>query len=401
MVRAARFVSLVAALPLVLLLLSSTRAEAGYASIVIDAENGAVLQETAADQQNFPASLTKMMTLYLTFEALRDGRIGRDDRLPVSAAAASMSPTKLGLRAGQAIKVEDAIKGLITESANDAAVVLAEAMGGSEAGFARKMTVTARRLGMLRTNFANASGLPNPNNISTARDLATLGLALIRDFPDFYPMFATRSFAYGGLTHANHNKLLGQGGVDGIKTGYIRASGFNLAASAVRDGRRLVAVVMGGTSPGWRNARMAQLLDAAFQSGKPHETLLLADAKTAETLASASRRRFLATKASNPSAPLPTATSLSVASETSRARGARGGDWAVQVGAFASDRAAKQAAAKARREAHKYLASGQILIDDSGDRYRARIGGLNRKSAQAACAALKKRGRSCLIVAAN
>ena len=241
-------------------------AEARYASIVIDAETGEVLRSRNADIRRYPASLTKMMTLYLLFEAVETGRLSLDSKLKVSKRAARQSPSKLGLRAGSTIRVEDAIKALIVKSANDIAVVVAEALGGTEAKFGQQMTRKAQALGMSRTTFRNASGLPNRKQRSTARDMSRLARALMRDFPHRYHYFDDQRFRYGGRVHRSPNRLLGHyRGMDGIKTGYIRASGFNLVASAERDGRRVIAVVFGGKTARSRNAHMANLLDLGFK----------------------------------------------------------------------------------------------------------------------------------------
>ena len=238
-----------------------------YASIVIDARSGAVIHEFNADHRRQPASLTKMMTLYLIFEALEQQQLRLDQQLRVSAHASRMQATRLGLRRGQMIGVGDAILALITHSANDAAVVLAEALGATETNFARLMTLKARYLGMPNTLFYNASGLPDRRQYSCARDMVTLGLALLNDFPRHYPMFATKHFRYKGRSYRNHNHLLGgYTGSDGIKTGYVRASGFNLVASARRGDRRLVAAVLGGQSARSRDRQMVELLDAGFTS---------------------------------------------------------------------------------------------------------------------------------------
>ncbi len=238
---------------------------ARYASIVIDAKNGDILHASRADKYRYPASLTKMMTLYMLFEALDQGRFTPDTPLRVSRNAARASPSKLGLRKGQTIKVKHAILSLVTKSANDVAVVVAEAIAGTERKFARKMTLKARKIGMRRTVFRNASGLPNRKQISTARDLATLGRRLLLDFPRYYHHFSTRNFRYGKRVFRNHNRMLGHyRGLDGIKTGYIRASGYNLVSSAKRGDVRLIGVVMGGRSSYSRNHHMAKLLDRSF-----------------------------------------------------------------------------------------------------------------------------------------
>ncbi|MGE0719672.1 MAG: D-alanyl-D-alanine carboxypeptidase family protein, partial [Alphaproteobacteria bacterium] len=195
-----------------------------YAAIVMDARTGEVLHEVNADAPRHPASITKIMTLYLTFEALERGRLQLDQQLPVSAYAATV-PWGLPLRPGMTISVEEAILGLITKSANNAATVIAESMAGTEAAFAQHMTLRARRLGMHGTTFRNASGLPDPRQITTARDFTVLARALLRDYPKYYPYFATRGFTFRGNWYHNHNRLLDQfDGLDGIKTGFVNAS---------------------------------------------------------------------------------------------------------------------------------------------------------------------------------
>jgi D-alanyl-D-alanine carboxypeptidase len=244
-----------------------------YAAIVIDDKSGFVLHEVSADEPRHPASLTKIMTLYLLFEQLEAGKLGLDTELPISTRAALQNPTKLGLKANQTIKVEDAIKGLVTKSANDAAVVVAEALGGSEAEFAKLMTLKARMLGMTSTTYVNASGLPAEEQITTARDQAVLGRAIQHRFPVYYQYFATPSFRYKGAEMRNHNNLLRQvKGVDGIKTGYTEASGYNLTSSVRRDEKHIVAVVLGGTSNGARDARMRQLIEAHISLASTQRT---------------------------------------------------------------------------------------------------------------------------------
>src|SRR6476661_6965563 len=232
-----------------------------FSSIIVDGNSGAVLTSNSPDNLRHPASLTKIMTLYLLFERLEAGKMKLDTEMAVSGHASEQAPTKLGLRPGQTIKVEDAIKGLVTRSANDAAVVIAEAIGGDEDDFARLMTRKARALGMLRTVYHNASGLPDDRQVTTARDQATLGRAIQDRFPRYYRYFSTTAFNYHGQSIRNHNHLLGSvEGVDGIKPGYTRASGFNLVTSMRRGNRHLVGVVLGGRSGGSRDAAMRSLL---------------------------------------------------------------------------------------------------------------------------------------------
>src|SRR5215469_2566881 len=232
-----------------------------FSSIIVDGNSGAVLTANSPDGLRHPASLTKVMTLYLLFERLDSGKIKLDTEMPVSQHAADQDPTKLNLHPGQTIKVEDAIKGLVTRSANDAAVVIAEYIGGTEDDFAKMMTRKAHALGMSRTVYRNASGLPNDEQITTARDQSTLGRAIQDRFPRYYRYFSTTVFNYHGQSIRNHNHLLGDvEGVDGSKTGYTRASGFNLVTSIHRGNRYLVGVVMGGHSGGSRDAIMRSLL---------------------------------------------------------------------------------------------------------------------------------------------
>ncbi|MEM6383608.1 MAG: D-alanyl-D-alanine carboxypeptidase [Pseudomonadota bacterium] len=240
---------------------STAQANPRYAALVVDARNGDVLFSRHADAPRFPASLTKVMTLYVAFEELQAGRISPSDRMNVSSHAQAQPPSELGLRAGQTITVRDAMLALVTKSANDAAAVLAEHISGSERAFARRMTETARNIGMRSTTFRNASGLPNREQRTTARDMVLMGRAIHQRFPQRYQMFSTQRFTYRGRTYRNHNRLLGSvRGVDGIKTGYIRASGFNLLSSVQDRGRHLVAVVMGGRTGASRNAHMRDLI---------------------------------------------------------------------------------------------------------------------------------------------
>lgn len=263
-------------------------AHAGYAAILVDPASGQVLDAVNADQQNYPASLTKMMTLYLTLQGLHRGTLKLDQQLPVSAWAAARPPTKLGLRRGQTISVKDCILGMVTKSANDAATVVAEGLGGSEQHFTELMNAQAARLGMNHTHFDNASGLPDPDNTSTARDMATLAMALYRAFPQDTHYFATREFVFRGRTVRGHNHLMDHyPGMDGLKTGFTDASGFNLASTAVRDGHRLFGVVLGGRTAAARDQVMARLLDDGFDH---RQTPAILVAEAAGARASMTRR---------------------------------------------------------------------------------------------------------------
>src|SRR5262245_48071636 len=246
---------------------------APYADIVVDANSGAVLHATNPDARRHPASLTKIMTLYLLFEQLEAGKFKLDSPLKVSAEAAGQTPTKLGLKPGSTLAVEDAIKGMVTRSAIDAGVVVAEAIAGSEDDFAKLMTHKAQALGMKNTVYKNASGLPDDNQVTSARDQSTLGRAIQERFQRYYKYFSIRSFTFRGESISNHNHLLGKvEGVDGIKTGYINASGFNLVTSVHRGNRYLVAVVMGGSSGGSRDAKMRDLISEKIAQASTKRT---------------------------------------------------------------------------------------------------------------------------------
>ncbi len=240
-----------------------------YASLVMDADTGQIVSQQNADKILHPASLTKMMTMLLTFEALDRGDIRKNTRVRISSRAARAVPSKLDLPVGSTIKVEDAIYALATKSANDVAIALAEHIGGTESRFANSMTARAQTIGMNRTRFKNASGLHDKYQVTTARDMAKLGQYILQRYPHHYKYFSTRSFTYKGKTYRNHNRLLeSYPGMDGFKTGYINASGFNLVASAHRNGRRLIGVVFGGRSGKTRNAHMASLLDKGFRKAR-------------------------------------------------------------------------------------------------------------------------------------
>jgi D-alanyl-D-alanine carboxypeptidase len=252
-----------------------------YSSIVVDVNSGATLEADSADSLRHPASLTKIMTLYLLFERLEAGKIKLNTPLEVSAHAAAQAPSKLGIKPGDTITVENAIRAIVTKSANDVAVIVAEALGGSELEFARMMTHKAHALGMMHTNYQNASGLPDEEQLTTARDMVVLGRAIQDRFPNYYRYFSTRIFEYRGQAMRNHNKLLGAvAGVDGIKTGYTNASGFNLITSVRRGNRHIVAAVFGGRTGNWRDGRMRGLIDKYFELASTKRTApMLAEGK--------------------------------------------------------------------------------------------------------------------------
>lgn len=252
--------------------LNATFAYAGHASLIIDAKTGQVLEAENADVQNYPASLTKMMTLYLTFQALHDGVLKWDDRLVLSANAESKEPFKFAIGAGKTISVKEAVLGMIVLSTNDAAVAVAERLSGSEAAFGEKMTAKARELGMMNTVFKNPAGLPDPAQMTTASDLAKLAVALMRDYPEDYKLFSTRTFVFRGMKFHGHNRVLTRyPGADGIKTGYTEASGYNLVSSARNADRHVVGVVLGGKSTASRDEEMTALLDKYLNTGEKNQ----------------------------------------------------------------------------------------------------------------------------------
>ena len=401
-----------------------------YSSIVVDANTGEVLHAVNADAKTYPASTTKIMTVYLLFEAMEKGRLKMDSMLRVSDAAAAQAPSKLGVEAGKTIAARDALLAVVTKSANDMAVVIAEAIAGSEDAFAERMTKKARELGMKNTRFRNASGLPDPDQQTTARDLATLAMAVLRDYPRQYRVFSTHDFSYEGRVHPNHNKLLGHyAGLDGIKTGYIRASGFNLVASAERNGRRLVGVVLGGNAPGWRDKHMAQLLDTAFQ--KRPAVMLAAVPKTAPEaqgppvngvkvapIAKGITQRpgapapepVIATTEPPPPEPVyaedmdldqPT-TEADMVSDDAAEEMLVSGNWGVQVGAFKLAQNAQRAADEARRYLPIYLAGAKPVVDEKTVKrakvFQARLMGMNETEARDLCKQFKKKKMECLAV---
>ena len=397
------------------LFLPPSAAIAKYASIVIDADSGAVLHEVNADTPNYPASLAKMMTLYMVFEALEDGDLRLDQRITVSRRAARQPSSKLGLRRGDKISVEDIILSLVTKSANDAAAAIAETLGGTERNFAKMMTQRARALGMSNTTFRNASGLPHRRQRTTARDLATLARALRNDFPEYYHFFSTARFSYKGLSHRNHNKLLARyDAVDGIKTGYIHASGFNLATSVKRDGRRLIGVVMGGRSPRSRDRHMIDLLERAFTRITNGNDLF------PERAAAKRARKWRATRwiRWRRKSPIRVIPPLKPAMETAAAKTAADtatkaavrapakakprNAWAIQVGVFSRFAPAHLAVTRAAGRAFGILRKARVAIipvkQDGAIRYQARLTGLSEQRAKHACRVLAGKKINCVTV---
>ncbi|MGE4281188.1 MAG: D-alanyl-D-alanine carboxypeptidase [Magnetospirillum sp.] len=373
--------------------------ESRYASIVVDAENGNVLYAVNPDRRSYPASLTKVMTLYLLFDALEQGKLNMNSRLPVSAHATRQAPSKLNLRVGEKIDVEDAVLALVTKSANDVAVVVAEAVGGSEDDFAELMTRKARQLGMATTTYRNASGLPDPGQVSTPRDQATLARALVRHHAKFYHYFSTRQFRWKGQPISTHNRLmLRYQGADGIKTGYINASGFNLIASAKRDGRRVVGVVFGGDTAGWRDRNMAQILDKGFarlNSGTDIRSARVEEEDRAELdklIASATGDSTLRKSASFKNA----------GPRDEDVGDADPDTWGIQVGAFSDYKTSHKAASSAAQKLGGLVSSATVDVSKakSGKKtiYRSRLVGFTEDQARAACKRLSKAKKSCAVV---
>jgi len=407
---------------------------AKYAAIVIDANTGKTLHSSSADAARYPASLTKMMTLYLVFEALSAGKLKKSTKVKFSANAAAKPPTKLGIKKGGSATVETIIMSLVTKSANDSAAAIAEHLGGSEEAFARIMTTKARQLGMTGTVFRNASGLPDGAQHSTARDMARLGIALREHFPQYYGYFAARSFTYGKHRMANHNRLLGRvKGVDGIKTGYTRASGFNLVSSVKVGGRSIVAVVMGGQTGRSRDNQMAELIRTYLPKASTRDGgALIAKGKPAKVIEQ--QEEFVAAAAielPKKKAPTPVAKPKLVAEvlqEETEALGyaaepeakslaaldpvktaSTGGSaeipsgWAVQVGSSPSEKEARGVLAKTSKIAPQIVdasAGYTVTFDKDGTTYhRARFGGFGSKTAAwNACSALKKKKIDCYAV---
>jgi D-alanyl-D-alanine carboxypeptidase len=433
---------------------SAASANSKYAGIVIDAKTGKTLYASSAESHRYPASLTKMMTLYLVFEAIDSGRITKKTRIRISKNAAAEQPSKLGVRAGQSVSVEQAIYALVTKSANDVSTAVAEHLGGSESGFAKKMTAKARALRMSKTTFRNAHGLPNSRQKTTAHDMARLGLALREHFPQHYHYFSTRSFKYGKARYGNHNRLLGTvKGVDGIKTGYTRASGFNLVTSVRQNGRSIVAVVMGGKTGASRNAQMKKLiaryLPKASKRGKgnliakaPSRSIKIALPKTGpvpkfrdfsevrvalayakpEKTASfpvpvgrpvigkealingLKKQRAVAAPAPRPQVAVEPATQTANAQQpvdaivTSSISLPTG--WVIQIGASPTQEAAERLLSDAQSKTGGIMADAKpftMVTHRNGEQlHRARFAGFSGKSqAWSACKALKKKGYGC------
>jgi D-alanyl-D-alanine carboxypeptidase len=399
------------------------------AYLILDATSGRELVADRADELRHPASLTKLMTIYLTFSALDSGRLSLGDVLPVSINALNAPPTKMGLPPGGSVSVRDAAMALVTRSANDAAIVLAEALGGDEATFAQLMTNKARQLGMSSTVYRNASGLPNRDQVTTARDLARLAFALMRDFPHYYAIFSVQSYPYRGRILENHNRmLLSYEGADGLKTGYTAASGFNLVMSAMRDNRRLIGVVLGGDSAGQRDRMMADLMDYGFASAHsmrlspwtslrkppsarytaanfdpslviPETTPRLAVAPATLPVAPSTAQAFTQAppadqRVAGPAVPAPAA---------AVSGGPSIGSWVIQVGSFSDSQAAQLALERASAALPDSMRSAAAASVDEVQManksfHRARLTNLSQGQAVDGCKQLEKRKIYCSAI---
>jgi len=405
-----------------ILSLHASPAQAGYAHFIMDANTGKVLAARNADVLNHPASLTKMMTLYLTFEALHAGKLRWDQKITMSKNGASVIPSKLYVRQGQTFTVREAVYGMIVKSANDMAEGMGDHLGGSEARFAEMMTRKARQLGMTKTVFRNASGLPNKSQVTTARDMAKLGLALQRDFPKEYSLFATQSFNFRGKRIRGHNNLMYRyQGMDGIKTGYTNASGFNLVSAVNHNGRRVVGVVLGGKTARSRDAQMAALLDKAVpQASRGRNTeQLVASAKVSRTFDVAAavppaavplpmfaerRADPVAMQIATANADVADMMQVSAIPRPAPAAAPAGqrSRWEVQIAATDSEAAARSLLANARSNIGNYSGIApytEAVQSGSATLYRARFTGFeDQSSAVSACKALKARSYACVVM---
>lgn len=395
---------------LVLCLLASvTDAEAAKDTtyFVIDATNGNVLAQRKPDKEMYPASLAKMMTLYLVFEALEKGTITPDTRFTFSRKASNQVPSKLGIPRGGSISVQDAIMALVIKSANDVAVAVAEGLGGTEAEFTSMMTSKARELGMRRTVFTNASGLHRRSMTSTARDMAVLALRLQFDFPQYYPLFSSRSFTYGDRTYRSHNKLLERvDGVDGLKTGYTKAAGWNLAASAIVDGRRIVGVVIGGKDRISRDRLMTDLIRKAFVRAASVDRTVPQPTRHPRRDVAAQFTAALNSGLGDDALVASLEESLGLGSPGVAAdEGSVGDDrnWAIQVGAFSQRDNAVRASADAGRFLAPLLAGDSETVlatveTDGTTLYRVRILNLGEGQARESCRLLTRNDRPCSVI---
>ncbi len=393
---------------------------ARYSAMVVDGHTGKILYSKHGDALRFPASLTKIMTLYVLFDQMDEGKLHPHSLLKVSKNASKQAPSKLGLKPGKTIRVSDAIKSLVTKSANDVAVTVAENISGSEAKFAKLMTAKAREIGMRKTVFKNASGLPNKNQVSTARDMITLANRLMFDHPEKYKNFSRKYFKYKGKKYRNHNRLLfDYKGTDGIKTGYTRASGFNLLANVRRGNKHLIAVVFGGRTSGKRNAAMRSILNKAMPKAIARLPRKHRPKPKKKPVRVAASLQFPANAAAN-ALPEPvkqksekqrehqdepeTVASLPSTSQI-KPQTAPEGRFHIQVGAYSRQTDAMERLATIQVEAGDviggYAPLSVPLRETKRNLYRARFAGFSRTSADSTCNQLKRRAITCVVMSAE
>jgi len=405
---------------------SPAQAAPRYAAMVVDGHTGKILYSRKGDGLRFPASLTKIMTLYLLFDHMEAGKLHAGSLLTVTRNAAKQQPSKLGLKAGKKIRVSDAIRALVTKSANDVAVTIAEDIGGTEKNFAKLMTAKARKIGMRRTTFKNASGLPDKSQVTTARDMITLANKLMSDHPEKYAYFKQKYFKYKGRKYRNHNRLLfDYKGTDGIKTGYIRASGFNLLANVHRGNKHLIAVVFGGKTSKSRNAAMRSILNkslprATTRHPRKHRSVVKKMAKKPVRLASLLKfpedARVIAVQSAQTPPSLPvrktapeTAASLPAQSQGNKTQRnktpAPDGNFHIQVGAYSRQADAMDRLAAIQQTAGEVITGhaplAMPLVEPKRNLYRARFAGFTRRTADSTCSQLKRRAITCVVMSAE
>jgi len=385
----------------------AAKAQAATSSIIIDADNGEILSSSAPDTLRYPASLTKVMTLYITFDALNKGLIKMNDNLKVSRKAANTAPSRLGLRAGQTIKVKTCVEALIVKSANDCATVLAENLGYTEENFAKTMTLVARELGMKNTTFKNANGLPNKAQKTTARDMALLGAAMYHHFPQYYKLFSLKKFTYNGRTIYTHNNILKTfAGADGMKTGFTNAAGYNIITSAKRNGHRVIAVTMGHNTARGRDKHVSLMMDKGLKKLALNDKL-----QSGNMYANLESKKAIAADevnlASNTDSDNGKSWNLNAKSAVSSEKGLKDGQtenlWGIQIGAFSNYAKARSYALKIKKEAARKLAGKPIDIEPVANGsviiYRSKIVGLAKSDADKACKSLKRSNKSCIVIA--
>jgi len=390
-------------------LLTRSPTESRYAAIVIDAASGEVLYAQHADSPRYPASITKVMTLYLTFEALSEGRLKLTDRVVYSQYAAAQPATRLGVQAGDSISVDEAIRAMSVKSANDAAVAMAERLAGTEPRFAALMTLRGQELGMSNTRFVNAHGLPDSRNVSSARDLAILSRAIMRDFPQYYSYFGLKGFTFRGAYVPGHKRLLDtMPGFDGLKTGFTNASGYNLAGSAVRGGRRLIAVVLGGPSAAWRDNNMEDLLLTGFEvlERRSHgdKTTIAANLYDIDPRGPMVRPSVEDSEGDQDiSAPsmtdVPQRSAQRPGASKATAKPAAPGTWGIQVGSFRNQTLARTQLGIVKSKVARLLGEADDFVESAGGTFRAQFLGVNEETARKVCKSLSADRQPCLVVA--